>query len=124
MDKYQKAQADRQRILDALKGKPLTLWQIVCKIDDDKMDDERCGQLLCRMEDLEEVYRTDKGIGRNGKPCALWHAEVTETISADDVRKFIAGNLDGPGEGRKMIRTRREPKVVVKPVARLFGGLG
>lgn len=42
MDKYQTAEANRQRILDALNGKPLTLWQIVCKLDDDYLDDERC----------------------------------------------------------------------------------
>ena len=121
MDKYQTAEANRQRILDALNGKPMTLWQLVCKLDDDYMDDERCAQLLQRMEALDEVSRTMTGISRRGQKCALWSACVETTISSDDIMRHITGNLKG-GTGRKARRSR--PVAKPMPAMRLFGGLG
>lgn len=122
MDKYTKAEADRQRILDMLNVRPMTVRELEAAFDDDAYNDERLSQIMIRIESLDEAYRTQDGTSKSGRPCALWHARVKTTVSADDIKAHLTGNLKGPGKGRKIVRAGvRRP--TAKAVRRVFGGL-
>lgn len=123
-DRYQQAEHDRQTILDLLNKSPMELHQLVCKLDDDYYNDERVAQILGRMEGLLEVSRSNDGIARNGRKCALWHAESKKTVSSSHIKEHITGNLKGPGNGRKAIRVgMRRPTAKALPKPKIFGGL-
>jgi len=125
MDKYELAHQQRQSVLDHLNANPgAPMRSVMLALDVDK---ERAAQILLRMEQLGEVSRVRGAtVSHLGRRCAAWYALVGESVTADDIKAHLTGNLSGPGAGRKIVRVgdrRPTARTIIKHLPMIFGGL-